>query len=72
MSNYNVQFPKHNIVVICEAPDALAAADHVARQEFVAVHLLWFRGQTAMFEAMGNDGNFHKVEATVLQCGDPR
>lgn len=72
MSHYNIQFPKYNIVVICEALDAVAALQHVVTQEFGPMQLQKLNGTRATFEGLNRKGFPYKIEAVVVKCGDPR
>lgn len=71
MPHYNVQFPGYRIVVICEAPDAVAAVLQVAREEFKSAEFIKLNGNKAVVEVC-HGSFFRKIEATVLKCGDPR
>lgn len=71
MSYYNVQFPDHKIIVVCEAPDAAAAVLQVAREEFKSVEFIKLNGNKAVVEVY-HGSFFRKIEAVVLKCGDPR
>lgn len=72
MSHYNVQFRQYAIVVVCEAPDAVAAVLQVAREEFKSAEFIKLNGTKAVVEVLCHDHFFRKVEATVFECGDPR